>query len=407
MKTKQKRAERAKLIADARALTDAVKEGETMSAEKNAEFDKLMKKADELKAEIDRLELLDSAEIDLGETVQRRAGRENISTDEAKARIEDENKACNAYLRNGMGGVPEELLPLARKQFKAAQSGELGGAGGYLVPPSFDTRVIEAQLAYGPMLMPGLCFGFDTATGNPMNFVTDNDTSNEGTIIGENATVGQQDVTFGQVTIDGYTFSSKMVLVPNSLLQDSAVDLEGYLAKKFGERIGRAKNRYYTLGDGAKKPTGIVTASTQGKIAASATVIAPDEVIELEHSVDPAYRANARYMFHDDVLLHLRKKKDGQGRYLWQEGLKAGAPDTINNKPYVINQHMATHATGEKAMLYGDFQSYYIRRIGGVRVLRLVERFADSDQTAFLAFERGDGNLIDAGTHPVKHLVMA
>lgn len=407
MKTKKMRADRAKLAADARAILDAVPEGETLGGDKEIEYNKLTAKIDDMKKDIDRHEAQEALEAELAETVQNRAGREGLSEDEVKAKIEKERKACNAYIRFGMQGVPEDLRAIAQGQFRAAQSGESGPGGGYMVPPEFTAKIIEAELAYGAMLQPGLCEVINSMTGAPMSFVTDNDTSNEGTIIGENQQVGQQDVVVGQVTLDGYTFTSKIVLVPNPLLEDSAFNIEAWLAKKFGIRIGRAKNRYFTIGDGAKKPTGIVSASTLGVTAASATVIAPDELLDLEHSVDPAYRPNGKFMFHDDILKHLRKKKDGQGRYLWQEGLKVGAPDTIGNKPYVINQHMATNATGNKAMLFGDFMSYTIRNIGNARVLRLVERYADYNQTGFVAFERADGNLLDAGTHPVKYLVMA
>jgi HK97 family phage major capsid protein len=125
------------------------------------------------------------------------------------------------------------------------------------------------------------------------------------------------------------------------------------------------------------------------------------------HSVDPAYRANARYMFNDGTLKVLKKKKDGDGQYLWLSGLAVREPDTIMGKPYTINQHMASIATGAKVALFGDFSKYYIRRVAGVQVLRLTERYADYNQTAFLMFARADGALVDAGTNPIKHLINA
>jgi HK97 family phage major capsid protein len=68
---------------------------------------------------------------------------------------------------------------------------------------------------------------------------------------------------------------------------------------------------------------------------------------------------------------------------------------------------MAVMATSAKSILFGDFSKYWIRRVAGVQVLRLTERYADFNQTAFIGFQRWDGNLIDAGTHPLKYFANA
>jgi HK97 family phage major capsid protein len=91
---------------------------------------------------------------------------------------------------------------------------------------------------------------------------------------------------------------------------------------------------------------------------------------------------------------------------LWGASPADGAPDTILGRSYVINQDMAAIAPSAKAVAFGDFRKYFIRRITGARVLRLVERYADYNQIGFVAFQRWDGALIDAGTHPVKYLQM-
>lgn len=407
MKTKQKREERAKLVADARKILDSVKDGEAMTGEQTQEYDRIMARVDTLKDEIDRLEKQDALEAHMSERVPRRAGREAPANDEVREQVEFENRAFDIYMRRGLGGMPAEMRDHMERRFQNAQSSGNDAAGGYLVPEGFYGQIVSAELAFGAMLEPDLCFSFDSETGNPLPIVTDNDASNEGEVLTENTEVDDQDVTFGRVILNGPTFSSKIILVPNPLLQDSAFKLDAFLAKKIGTRIGRAKNRNFTIGDGSNKPTGVVNASTLGVTAASATVIAPDELIDLEHSVDPAYRTGARYMMHDSVMKQLKKKKDGQGRYLWQSGIAVKEPDTLNGYRYSINQHMASAATGQKAVLFGNFQNYWIRNVKGIMVMRLVERYAEKNQTAFIGFERADGNLIDAGTHPIKHLLMA
>ena len=91
------------------------------------------------------------------------------------------------------------------------------------------------------------------------------------------------------------------------------------------------------------------------------------------------------------------------GAPLWQPGMAAGQPDTIMGYQYVINQSMTTPATAVKSILFGDFSKYIIRDCRDVTLVRLDERYADYHQVGFLAFARSDGDLLDAGTRPVKY----
>ena len=154
---------------------------------------------------------------------------------------------------------------------------------------------------------------------------------------------------------------------------------------------------------------GVVVASTEGKEAASKTAVTDTEIIDLEHSVDPAYRPNSIWMFHDTILAAVRKLKDvTSGQYLWQPGMQAGVPDRLLGYRYVVNQSMTgTQAQAAKIVLFGDFSKYKIRDVAGVRLVRLDELFAQTDQVGFVAFLRSDGNLLDAGTAPIKHLTNA
>ena len=130
-------------------------------------------------------------------------------------------------------------------------------------------------------------------------------------------------------------------------------------------------------------------------------------MVSLEHSVDPAYRGNAKFMMSDSALAKTKLLLDTQGRPLWSAGIAGGAPDTLLGYPIIINNDMAVMAAGAKSVLFGDFSKYIIRDVLGVTLLRLEERYADFHQVAFLAFARMDGDLLDAGTHPVKHFVNA
>jgi HK97 family phage major capsid protein len=251
-----------------------------------------------------------------------------------------------------------------------------------------------------------------TSSGEPLVWPTVDDTDNTGELIQEAASIGSSvDPSFGSMTWFAHKFSSKAIKVPYELLEDSAFDLPGILAGMLGERLGRVQNTKYTTGTGAGiEPRGIVTGAVAGVTAASATAIAFDEVIDLEHSLDPSRRRlpGVGYMFHDNILKALRKLKDGEGRYLWQAGANTGSPDTLNTYPYTINQDMASSiATTAVTMLFGQLSQYKVRQVNDVRFYRLTERYRDNDQDGFIAFIRGDGNILNAGDDPIRKLTQA
>lgn len=432
MTSKDLRAQRAKLIADARALVS----GATVSAEDAAKFEVMMAEADGIKVRIDQIERADTefattqealylaaqreGAVAGGEVTYRRSAYEETTfhayTGKSvpvaiASRRAMEDTAFSTYLRGGLAAVAQlgpDHMAYAQKQFSAALGDNTGSGGGFTIPQGFYDRLFDALKWYGGMT--DVSFMFDTATGNPLPIPTDNDTTNSGSILTENTQVGTQDVTFGQVNLGAYTYTSKLVLVANQLLQDSAFNLDSFLADKLGIRIARAINTHFTVGTGASQPTGVVTGATLGYTAGGSSssgevaTILTDDLIELEHSVDPAYRKAARFMMADSTLKQIKKLKDGLGRPLWLSGIAVKEPDTINGYPYTINQDMPAEAASAKTMLFGDFSNYFIRRVAGVQVLRLTERYADFNQTGFVAFQRWDGNLIDAGTHPIKYL---
>ncbi len=215
-----------------------------------------------------------------------------------------------------------------------------------------------------------------------------------------------------------YKYSTKMVKVSIELLQDSAFDLESFLKDQFAIRIGRILNNHFTVGTGTNQPKGILVAATAGPVAGGSsgndggsetggTSIGSDDLIELEHSIDPLYRRGAKYMMHDSTLKQIKKLKDKYGRPLWLPGLAVNDPDTINGYGYSINNDLPAIAVNAKTVLFGKLDKYIIRRVKELSVLRLVERYADYGQVAFIGFARYDGNLLDAGTHPVKYLTQA
>jgi HK97 family phage major capsid protein len=290
-----------------------------------------------------------------------------------------------------------------------AQGVATAGAGLATVPDELMRSIEVALLTFGGMRQAATVLR--TSTGAALPIPTVNDTAQSGVILDENTQVANQDVTFSQLVLDAYKYSSKQVLVSVELLQDSSVNLGQLLGQLLGERIGRITNNHFTLGTGTLQPRGIVVAATVGFTAPTAdsqvTAWKYTSIVELEHSVDPAYRRGASFMMADSSLKKTKLIVDTTGRPLWAASIATGAPDTLMGYPIIINQDVAAMAANAKSVVFGDLSKYLIRDVLGVTLLRLEERFADFHQVAFLAFARMDGDLLNAGTNPVKVFVNA
>jgi HK97 family phage major capsid protein len=323
--------------------------------------------------------------------------------------LDDDAKYASAFtefVRNGMLDMsPEDRATLraganTSKEIKNALGVGTTTAGGYTIPPEFRDKIIETMKYYGPMLTEAEVI--TTTTGANLPWPTNNDTTNMGAILAENTTISQQDLVFGQASLDAYMYTSLLVLVSWQLLNDRP-DIDTFLAKKLGQRLGRILNAHFTTGTGTAQPDGIVTSSTVGVTGTAgdfaASVIKPDSVIDLVESLDPAYGAstNLKFMGHQGIRKAIRKLKDSQNRYLWEISLQNGVPDSLLGYPYLVNNDMATPAASSKSLLFGDIeQAYVIRIVQEQQLVRLNERYADSLQTGFFAFERADGTMQDA-----------
>jgi HK97 family phage major capsid protein len=288
--------------------------------------------------------------------------------------------------------------------FRATLSGGAPTTGGNTIPLETLRTTLEVNMLYFGGVRQ-VAETIRTSSGEPLSWPTADDTSNTGVQLAESTTIGSSvDPSFGKIQWLAWKFSSKPIMVPYELIQDSVFNLPQVLGEMLGERLGRITNTKYTTGVGTTTPKGIVVAAGTFA-AASATAITFDDIMGLQHSVDPAYRSGASYMMHDAILLVCRKLKDSTNQYLWQNGVQIGAPDRFVGQPLTINQDMdATVATTKKTILYGQLNKYKIRTVGEVRMYRLQERYRDLDQDAFIAFLREDGNLLSAGTNPVKVL---
>lgn len=326
-----------------------------------------------------------------------------------------EAEALRAMLKGGLSALtPEQRQAVASRQnpdIQAAMSTTTGSEGGFTVATEFSRQLIEAMKATGSVR--SVASGIRTATGAQMLFPTTDATAEEGEIVGQNASVTLLETTFGQASLDVYKYSSKSIALPFELLQDSMFDIEAYIQNLLRLRLGRIQDRHHVLGTGTAQPRGVVTASTVGKTGTTGqtTTVIYDDLVDLEHSVDPAYRAACRYMMHDGTLKALRKIKDGNQRPIfvpgYEQGNPGGAPDRLLGREILINQYMPAMAVSAKSILFGDFSKYLVRDVMDVTLFRMTDSaYTLKGQVGFVAFCRSGANMVDNGG-AIKHYANA
>lgn len=401
--TQQLREQRANIFEQQKAILDrADAEKRVMSADEKVTYDRLDGEYERVDADIERAETMEAREKALM--------RANPPADVVNAAGQDGdvdyNKAFTNFLRNGISDLSpdDKSLMIANRAgdvLNAAGVGS-GAAGGFTVAPEFRDKLVETQKWYGPMLQEAEVIYTDT--GANLQWPTNDNTASVGAILAENTQVTEQDVAFGTAALDAYMYTSKLVRVSYQLLQDSAFDINAWLPKKLGQRLGRILNQHFTTGTGTNQPDGIVTSATVGVTGtgsfATTGGISFDNIIDLMESMDPAYGEGdgLKFMGHQSVRKALRKVKDGQGRYIWEPSVQAGAPSQVQGYAFVLNNDMPTLAASSKSLLFGNIRdAYVIRVVRGIQTLRLQERYADYLQVGFLAFERADGTMQDAG----------
>jgi HK97 family phage major capsid protein len=413
---------REKLVADARSALEEIKKNtdEARAAELEKRHDDIMAEFDKVDANITREQRMIVAQKRIDDAAtEERARNRPISGGEGRGQDDGEQvtyrSAFHRYVQ-----VAGDMSALTAEERAALQAGVApkearaqtttgggGTAGGYTVPTELSDQLIRSMKMWGPMYDEDICTVMTTSGGNPIDIPTIDDTSvpvAQHTEAGAVTDDGGSDATFGKKTLNAYAYDTEWVKFSWELAQDSIFNFETLLGDLLGQRLGRRANTELTTGDGDGDPNGIVTASTLGKTTAAATAVTYDEIIDLVHSVDPAYRQSpkVRFMFNDLTLGALRKLKDGDGRYIWTQGdVQKGVPGSILGYRYSINQAMDGLTAAKKAMLFGDFGKYFVRKVGGIVMFVARERFAPD--IGLLGLIRLDGELGD--TAAVKHLI--
>lgn len=377
----------------------AAEQQDDWTAEQRTNWDAADVELTEVSSDIERLNRAAQLElVDYRQVVE--AGSPEVPAEvPAEDRAADYERAFGRFMRGGMDRLTVEQRGLLQQNAveNRAQSVGVNDKGGYLVPPGYRAVMTEAMKEFGGLLNHANVI--NTSEGNPLQWPTNDDTANKGKILAENTAMAATELTLGTKTLGAYVYTSDLVLASLQVLNDSAFNLDAWLPAKLGERIGRIVAEHLISGTGTAQPEGVATNATASVPGAAGFGITYDNLIDLEHSIDPAYRAgnNCRFLFNDSTLSVIRKLKDADQRPLWLPVPVPGMPATINGLPYTIDQGMPSPGASAKSILFGDFRAgYLVRQVWDVQMVRLAERYADFLQVGFFGYARLDAKPDDA-----------
>lgn len=215
--------------------------------------------------------------------------------------------------------------------------------------------------------------------------------------VAEGGAAPLSNATFDQIALDAHKVVGH-IRITEELLADSVFPLEDYIIKQFVKAIADKEDEAFITGDGQGKPTGFLTTIANGAttyITTKGNEPTSDEIIDLTYKLPRSYRKNAVFLVNDSTLALLRKLKDSNQRYLWEESYQAGEPSTFMGYKIYTSPFMPDATSGNFAIAFGDFSTYNIADRGERSFKILHELYATNGMVGYLMSERVDGVLVD------------
>ena len=335
----------------------------------------------------ERLNMLDMKSVSRGRPVLARAAETEAP----------HQKAFEAYVRTG----EDDALRGLDMETKALSSA-VAADGGYLVDPETADRVKGVLRSAASLRQVASVVSVESTSFDVLVDHTDigSGWASETGATGETGTPQIE-----RISIPLHELSA-MPKASQRLLDDSAFDIEGWLAARIAEKFARAEASAFITGDGVDKPTGILTHPqvdndvwAWGNIGyvptgVSASFGSPDVLIDLVYALGASYRANASFVMNSKTAGRVRKLKDADGRFLWADGLAAGEPARLLGYRVLISEDMPDIAADATAVAFGDFSAgYTVAERPDLRILR--DPFSAKPNVLFYATKRVGGDVSD------------
>lgn len=360
---------------------------QSFKAQHKSEMEQVQAAADQANAKLAALEL----------------GAPGPSGGPAPATLKKETEALAAFGR-GAEAALDKFRPRADLSIEGGGGGDVS-KGGATVFPAISDRIMERQFAQSALARLARRVTIDAGS----SFQEPQDLGDPGTAwVGETEarpTTATADFALLDVPLhEVYTLQS----ITQRMLDDSAYPLGDWLSRRIADKLGRAAGAAFATGDGNRKPLGLTSyslESTDDATRAWGTVQAlytgadgafgtdgPDQIIETVHMLQAHFRPNARWVMNSKTAGVIRRMKDGDGRFIWQDSLQAGMPQLLAGYPVELDEFMPDIGTDTPAVWFGDFeQGYLVVDKPGLRLLR--DPFTDKPSVLFYSYARVGGAL--------------
>ena len=301
------------------------------------------------------------------------------------------DKAFRAFLANGMRGL--------NTQEERALQADNDGTGGFLVAPEqFVMQLIQKvdNMVFVRRYANVISIPNAASLGAP---ALDNDPADP-TWTAEIKT-GTEDSTmdFDKRALHPHPLA-KRIKVSKKLIRVAAMNIDSTVRDRLAYKFGVTEENAFLNGDGSNAPLGVFTASANGintgrdiSTGNTATGIKADNLIDCKYKLKAQYRnsSSTRWAFHRDAIKMIRKLKDGEGNYLWKQGL-SDRPDTILDIPFEESEYCPkTYTTGLYVGILGDWRFYWIADALDMVIQVLTELYAETNQNGYIGRKETDG----------------
>ena len=307
--------------------------------------------------------------------------------------------AFNQFIRTGNENAIKDM------QHKAVSIAGTGAEGGVLVSPQLNEFILTTIKNTSPMR--GLC-KVVTVTGNIADFIIDPYSSGAGWAAETDARLESATSNFQKVSVPIHEIYA-LPKASQRILDDSAFNIEAWIAERVAEKFISLENDAFTKGDGISKPAGILNKTTVlntswvwGSIGMVKTGVAADFpatnpvdiILDLIYALKSGYRNNAVFMMNSKTLTKLRKYKDLEGRYLINDTLNDANEPTLFGYRIVLNEDMDDVLANKLPILFGDFsRGYVIVDSYDIRILR--DPYTAKPHVYFYVTKRVGGDVLD------------
>jgi HK97 family phage major capsid protein len=384
MTSQELREKRSKLMFDAHAIMS----GAEVTAEQRSNVDRMLADANQLKADAERMDVLE-AETRSNRTVPRGNPGASDATDTRSAdeRRSATSKALRTYLTTGV--VEKRDLTVASN-------------GGVMIPVGVSDPKIALKSAGG---VYDLVYKLRTDTGEAIKVPFLNDTA-QGFVL-NSAGITTTDPSTSGVTISIDDIRMNPILLENSLIQDAAFDLVGFVEKAAYSRYQRTMSNWITGGNSSNVAG--LTSITAGITGATTLVLKYADLSNLKNSLDPAYQPSSVWTMNTATLGLVEQIVDTNGRPIflnYTDGGASGFSGSLLGFPVKINPYQPSIGVGNAFIQFGSFdQGYTLREVNpGIVLKQSDQRWVELNRLGVTAFARVGGAVTDAGTHPIVTL---